>query len=96
MQSRSKSTVVLSTKEAEYMAAATATQEAFWQRFLPEKMVPNVATPIVLREYNKACISLSNHPGYRRNFKHIDCRNHFVREGFQRGDISMEYIATQL
>ena len=33
-QSRSQPTVALSTMEAEYMAAATATQEAFWLRRL--------------------------------------------------------------
>ena len=52
-RSRSQETVALSTMEAEYMAAATATQEAFWLRFLLEEMGLNVATPIVLREDNK-------------------------------------------
>ena len=36
--SRSQSTVALSTMEAEYIAAATVTQEALWLRFLPEEM----------------------------------------------------------
>ena len=55
----------------------------------------NVTTPIVLKEDNKACISFSDHPGNHSNSKHVDCRHHFVREGVQRGDISMEYIETQ-
>ena len=54
-----------------------------------------MSTPIVLKEDNKACISFSDHPGNRRNSKHIDYRHHFVREGFQGGDISMEYIETK-
>ena len=41
-QSRSQATVALSTMEAEYMAVATATQEAFWLRFLLEEMGLNV------------------------------------------------------
>ena len=94
-QSRSQPTVALSTMEAEYMAAATATQEAFWLRFLLEELGLNVSTPIVLKEDNKACISFSDHPGNHRNSKHIDYRHHFVREGVQRGDISMEYIETK-
>ena len=93
-QSRSQPTVALSTMEAEYMAAATATQEAFWLRFLLEEMGLNVTTPIVLREDNKACISFADHPGNHRNSKHIDYRHHFVREGVQRGDIAMEYVTT--
>ena len=47
-QSRSQATVALSTMEAEYMAAATATQEAFWLRFLLGEMGLNVTTQIVL------------------------------------------------
>ena len=76
------------------MAAATATQEAFWLRFLLVEMGPNIATPIVLREDNKACISFADHPGNHRNSKNIDYRHHFVREGVQRGDIAMQYVTT--
>ena len=47
----------------EYMAIATATQEAFWLQFLLEEMGLNVATLIVLREDNKACITFADHPG---------------------------------
>ena len=89
-QSRSQSTVALSTMEAEYMAAAAATQEAFWLRFLLEEMGLNVSTPIVQKEDNKACISFSDHPGEHRNSKHIDYCHHFVTEGGQCRDISME------
>ena len=91
-QSRFLSTVALSIMEAEYMAAASATQEAFWLRFLLEGMGLNVVTLIVLKEDNKVCISVSYHPGNHRNSKHIDYRQYFVREGVQRGDNSMEYI----
>ena len=45
------------------MAAATATQEAFWLQFLLEEMCLNIATLIVVKEDNKACISFADHPG---------------------------------
>ena len=45
-------------------------------------------------EDNKACISFSEHPGNHRNSKHINYRNHFVREGVQRGDIKLVYVET--
>ena len=54
-----------------------------------------MSTPIVLKEDNKASISFFDHPGNHRNSKHSDYRHHFVREGAQRGDISMEYIETK-
>ena len=94
-QSRSQSTVALSTTEAEYLAAATAAQESFWLRFLLEELGLNVSTPIVLKEDNKASITISDNPGNHPNSKQIDYRHHFVREGVQRGDISMEYIETK-
>ena len=77
------------------MAAATATQEAFWLLFLLEELGLDVATPIVLKEDDEACISFSDHPGKHRNSKNINYRHHFVREGVQRGDINMEYTETQ-
>ena len=60
-----------------------------------EELGLNVATPIVLKEDNKACISFSDHPGNHRDSKHIDYCHHFVREGAQRGDITIEYIETK-
>ena len=71
--------------EAEYMAAATATQGAFWLRFLLEKMGLDVAIPIVQKEDNNACTSFSDHPGNHRDSRHIDYRHPLVREGVQRG-----------
>ena len=35
-QSRTQPTTAISTKESEYMAASTATQEAFWLEYLLE------------------------------------------------------------
>ena len=71
-KSMSQPTVARSTMEAEYMAAATATQEAFWLTFQLEELGLNVATPIVLKEDKKACISFSDHPDNHCNSIHID------------------------
>ena len=76
--SRYQSNVALSTMDAEYMVAATATQDAFWLQFLLQDMEQNVATPIVMKEDNKTCISSSDHPGNHRNCKHVDYLHHLV------------------
>ena len=94
-QSKSQSTLALSTMEAEYMAAAMATQEAFWLQLLLEEMGLNVTNQIVPKEDNKASVRYSDHAGNHRISKRTDCRHHFVKEGVQRGDISMEYVETQ-
>ena len=61
------------------MMAATTTQEAFWLRFLLEKIGVSVATPIVLKKDSKASISFSGHSGNHHNSRNIDYRHHFVR-----------------
>ena len=69
------------------MAAAMATLDAFWLRFLLEDIGLNVATPIVQKEVTR--------PVLASLIKQIDHRHNFVRERVQRRDIIMEYIETQ-
>ena len=73
------------------MAAATATQEAFWLRDGTQCCYSNCTS-----EDKKGYISLADHPGNHRNSKHIDCIHHFVREGVQRGDIAIQHVTTVL
>ena len=93
-QSRSQTTVALSSMEAEYMAACAATQESLWLAMLMEQMGIEISRPIILKEDNKACIAFSKNPGDHKRSKHIDCRYHFVRERVAAGDISLEWIST--
>ena len=93
-QSRSQTTVALSSMEAEYMAACAATQESLWLAMLMEQMGIEISRPIILKEDNKACIDFSKNPGDHKRSKHIDCRYHFVRERVAAGDISLEWIST--
>jgi hypothetical protein len=78
-QSRSQTTVALSSMEAEYMAACAATQESLWLAMLLEQMRVEIPRPIILKEDNQACIDFSKNPGDHKRTKHIDCRYHFVR-----------------
>ena len=93
-QSRSQTTVALSSMEAEYMAACAATQESLWLAMLMEQMNIEISRPIKLREDNQACIAFSKNPGDHKRSKHIDCRYHFVRERVESGDVILEWIAT--
>ena len=86
-QSRSQTTVALSSMEAEYMAACAATQESLWLAMLLDQMGIKLTKPIILREDNQACIDFSKNPGDHKRTKHIDCRYHFVREQVISGDI---------
>ena len=93
-QSRSQTTVALSSMEAEYMAACAATQESLWLAMLLEQMGIEVSKPIVLKEDNQACIDFSKNPGNHKRSKYSDCRYHFVRERVASGDVVSQWIPT--
>jgi uncharacterized protein involved in tolerance to divalent cations len=92
--SRSQPTVALSSMEAEYMAACSATQEAIWLKMLLGELGIKIRKSIVLYEDNKACLAFSKNPGSFNRTKHIDYKYHFVRERVYSEDIRMEYVNT--
>jgi hypothetical protein len=73
-QSSMQTSVVLSSMEAEYMAASAATQEAMWQARLLEQMGMRIDLPIKLYEDNKSAKMFTDHPGDHRTAKHNDTR----------------------
>jgi hypothetical protein len=94
-QSKTQTSVALSTMEAEYMALAAETQEAIWLRMILEELGVQLAEPVVIREDNKACQMFADHAGNFARTKHIDVRYHFVRERVERGDIRVDYVRTE-
>ena len=94
-QSRLQTSVALSSMEAEYMATTAATQEALWQTRLLQQLGMRVTLPVVLFEDNKSAILFSDHPGDHRTTKHIITRKEFTRDHVKKGDIKLEFVATQ-
>ena len=77
--SRRQSVVVLSTTEAEYMAATHASKEVVWLQRLCSSM------GLVQRDIRIDCdsqseIFLAKNPAYHSKIKHIDVKYHFVRD----------------
>jgi hypothetical protein len=93
--SKLQSTVATSTTEAEYVAASTATKEGLWVRKLLGEIYGRVS-PLHLRVDNQAAIVLisENTAGQSGRTKHIDVQFHFVRDRFQKGDISVGFVST--
>ena len=93
-QGKKHQTVSLSSTEAEYQAAALATQEAIWLRRLLEDLgfVQNDAT--LLYEDNEGCISLSKDATNHARTKHIDVKHHFIREKVETKQIALSYVHT--
>ena len=92
--SRLQPSVALSTAEAEYMAAATATKEALWLRILLKDQECQDET-VNIKCDNQGAIQLGKNPIASQRSKHIDVRYHFVREHVQSGDVIFKYCATQ-
>ncbi len=79
-RSKKKSCVALSTAEAEYMALASATQEAVWMRKLLADLQNKTEKTTVIFEDNQSAIFMAKNPQYHGCAKHIDIKYHFIRD----------------
>ena len=93
--SKLQSLVATSTTEAEFIAAAMGTKEGLWVRKLLGELYGHVQ-PLHLCVDNQAAIVLiSEHTaGQSGRTKHIDVQFQFVRDRYQRGDVSVQYVPT--
>lgn len=94
--SKLQSVVATSTAEAEYIAAAAATKESLWVRKMLGE-ITGAVQPIDLRVDNQSAIKLitQNTAGQSGRTKHVDVQFHFIKERFQRGDLSVDFVKTQ-
>jgi len=94
--SKRQNTVALSTMEAEYMALATATQEAIWLRHLESELHKKIkVAPTTIYCDNQSAIKFAGIDSYCARSKHIDLRYHFLRERVSEKDIELTYVGTQ-
>jgi hypothetical protein len=96
-----ESTVVFSTAEAEYMAAAGAARaaagaarEALCMRKILVDLGVAEGVPRI-RSDSQSAIALVRNPVVSQRSKHIDVVHHFVRERSDRGEIVLEYCSTK-
>jgi hypothetical protein len=93
-QSCKQKVVALSSCEAEYIAAATATCQGVWLLRLLADLLDVEASAPVLRVDNKSAISLIKNPVHHDQTKHIDIKYHYIRECAERGLIDVQFIGT--
>ncbi|KAJ9523155.1 hypothetical protein QJQ45_023956, partial [Haematococcus lacustris] len=91
--SRLQPTVAMSTAEAEYMAASSATKEALWLRKLMRDLRLE-ARCVQMSCDNQAALQLLHNPMATARAKHIDVHHHFVRERITRGEVAFSYCHT--
>ncbi|KAJ0448763.1 putative RNA-directed DNA polymerase [Helianthus annuus] len=94
--SKKQATVALSSTEAEYIAASSATCEAIWLRRLLEDLGFKQKEATVIFCDNKSAINLSKNPVLHNRSKHIELRYHYIREMVLKEEVSLEYCNTNV
>ena len=70
-------------------------QEAIWLKSLLTSVGVVVDKPIIIKEDNQGAIAIAKDPVKHARAKHIEIRFHFLRDIVKRGDIELEYCATE-
>jgi len=94
-RSKKQTCVALSTAEAEYMALASAAQEAIWMRQLLTDLRNPPREPTRIFEDNQSAICLAKNPQFHGRAKHIGIRYHFIREQVEKGTVELQYCPTE-
>jgi hypothetical protein len=93
-QSRKQSSIALSTAEAEYIAACSASCEAIWLwKLLTGLFDLEMEATMILCD-NQSCIKMTENPVFHDKSKHIEIRYHYIRDMVQRGAIKLQYVGT--
>ena len=94
--SKKQGCVALSSCEAEYVSLALAAQEAdYLQSFLTFICLITVETPVLLRGDNKGALALASNPVAHKRAKHIEPRQHFIRQLVEDKHIQLSYVSTK-
>ena len=92
--SKKQTALAISTTEAEYVSAGKACQQALWMKqALIDYGIRLENVPIMCD--NKGAIDLSKNPVQHSRTKHIEIRHHFLRDNVQKGNISIEKVASE-
>jgi hypothetical protein len=92
--SRKQKYVALNTAEAEYIASCDACTEAVWLHKLVFGLSDQVLDSTVIYCDDHICVKLSMNLVFYDRSKHIDIKNYFLRDKFQRGEVVLQYIST--
>lgn len=85
----------LSTTEAEYVAASTATRELVWLRRLLSDIGCQCKMPTMLYIDNQSTIKLIKNPEFHKRTEHIDIQYHFLREKYYDKELNIKYVKSE-
>jgi hypothetical protein len=93
-QSRKQSSIALSTAEAEYIAACSASCEAIWLRKLLTGLFDLEMEATTILCDNQSCIKMTENPVFHDRSKHIEILYHYICDMVQRGALKLLYVST--
>jgi hypothetical protein len=89
--SKKQNSVVLSTAEAEYVFTGSCRAQLLWMKqTLLDYGVKFDCIPLLCD--NESAVKISTNPIQHKRTKHIDIRNHFLRDHVSKGDVVMESV----
>jgi hypothetical protein len=93
--SKKKSSISLSTTEAEYIATTTYCTQVLWMKQTLTNIQVEYDEPIPIYCDNTSAISISKNPVMHSKTKNIPIKYHFLREQFAEKNIRVEYVRTK-
>ena len=94
-RSKKQSCVALSTAEAEYMALASAAQEALWLRQLTSDLGCGPTSATLIHEDNQSAICMAKNPQFHGRTKHVSIKYHFIRDQVDEGTVKLQYCKSE-
>ena len=94
-RSKKQTCVALCTAEAEYIALASAAQEAVWLRELINELDGPLTEPTVVFDDSQCAIAMTKNPQFHGRAKHIEIKYHYIRGEVEKGTIKLSYCPTQ-
>ena len=91
-QSVKQQVVAMSSCEAEYIAASTASTQALWLARLLGDLLGRDTGAVELRVDSQSALALAKNPVFHERSKHIRLRYHFIRDCLAEGSIKARYI----
>jgi hypothetical protein len=93
--SKKQDVVAQSSAEAEYIAAAAASNQAIWIKKVLADLNHGQMEPIVLWCDNKSAISIAKNPIQHGRTKHINVKFHAIREAEKNGDVQLMHCSSE-
>jgi hypothetical protein len=94
LEFKEKTSVALSTAEAEYVAAEQCCAQLLWMRQTLRDIGYNLSKVPLLCD-NESAIRMADNPVEHSRTKNIEIWHHFLRDHQQKGDIEVFHISTE-